>query len=102
MGLGVRFKFYRGLEKSKSSPARWHYLYLRERFDLARRVRDRSAGLDQSEWPQEILRQPFGVSGKDFGLLLLVVGWEIRHVCGRDWILAVIEKEYAESSVERF
>ncbi len=47
-------------------------------------------------------RQRFGVSGKDSELLLLGVGWEIRYVRGRVWILAMSEKEYAGSWVERF
>ena len=46
--------------------------------------------------------QRFGVSGKDSELLLRGVGWEIRYVRGRVWILAVSEKEYAGSWVERF
>jgi hypothetical protein len=58
--------------------------------------------LDQSEWPEEIERQRFGVSGKDSELLPLVVGWEIRCARGLVWILAMSEKEYAGSWVERF
>ena len=87
---------------SKSLLARWRYLYLRGIFDLAGRVRDRRAGLDQSEWPEEIERQRFGVSGKDSELLPLGVGWEIRCARGLVWILAMRKKEYAGSWVERF
>jgi hypothetical protein len=60
------------------------------------------AGLDQSEWPEEIERQRFGISGKDSELPLLGVGWEIRCARGLVWILAMNEKEYAGSWVERF